>query len=81
MSLRGIAGRELLSGDHRRPLYRSYLSAADSFSAAWTLDVPDLLTDPRTVGVEVAQRILRQFGLDVSDQLLRDYQEEVLERG
>lgn len=81
VSLRGIAGRELISGDHRRHLYGPYLSAADSFSAARTLDVTDLLTDPRTIGVEVAQRILRQFGLDVPDQLLSDYQEEVLERG
>jgi len=81
VSLRGIAGRELISGDRRRHLYGPYLSAADSFSAARTLDVPDLLTDPRTIGVEVAQRILRQFGIDVPDQVLHDYQENVLERG
>lgn len=81
VSLRGIAGRELISGDHRRHLYGPYLSAADSFSAARTLDVTDLLTDPRTIGVEVAQRILRQFGIDVPDQVLHDYQDEVLERG
>ena len=53
VSLRGIAGRELISGDHRRHLYGPYLSAANSFSAARTLDVTGLLTDPRTFGVEV----------------------------
>jgi hypothetical protein len=30
--------------------------------------------------VDMAQRILRQFGLDVQDLLLRDYQDEVLQR-
>jgi hypothetical protein len=78
VSLRGIAGRELISGDHSRQLFGPYLSAADSFSVVRSVDAPTLLTDPRTIGVELAQGLLRQFGLDVPDQILRDYQEQTL---
>lgn len=79
MSLTGIQGRELVSGDPRRQLFGPYLSAADAFSATRSLEVSELLTDARAVGVEVSQRILRQFGLDVPDQVLHDYQDEVLQ--
>ncbi len=79
VSLRGIQGRELVSGDPRRQLFGPYLSAADAFSATRSLEVSELLTDARAVGVEVSQRILRQFGLDVPDQVLHDYQDEVLQ--
>jgi len=80
VSLRGIRGRELVSGDSRRRLFGPYLSAAEAFSATRSLEVSDLLTDARAAGVDMAQRILRQFGLDAQDQLLRDYQDEVLQR-
>jgi hypothetical protein len=78
VGLVGITGRELVSGNARRHLYGPYVSAAHAFSAAKTVDTTGLLTDTRTIGVELAQGILRQFGADLPDQVLHEYQDEVL---
>lgn len=80
VGLEGIAGRELISGDRRRHLHGPYLSAAHSFAASRTVDVSSLLTDPRGVGVSLAQALLHQFGLDVPDQVFLNYQAQVLDR-
>lgn len=79
VSLQKIEGRELISGDRLRQLFGPYLSSAESFATHRSVDVGELLTEPRTVGVQMAQRLLRQFGVEVSDQILLDYQDTILD--
>jgi hypothetical protein len=70
----GIAGRELISGDWKRRLHGAYPIAADALSATATVESARLLADTPQVGVELAQQILHQFGLNVPDQVLYDCQ-------
>lgn len=77
-SLNGIAGRELISGDWKRELHGPYLIDADRLDTEHTIDTAVLLAGSRNVGVAVAQGLLRQFGLTVSDTVLFDWQEQIL---
>lgn len=70
----GIAGRELISGDWKRELHGPYPIAADALGATAVVESARLLADTRQVGVELAQQVLRQFGLNVPDQVLYDWQ-------
>ena len=54
------------------------LAGADQFVASVTVDSTSLLEDPRGAGVKLAQQILSQFGLDVSDQVLVEWQAQIL---
>lgn len=80
IALRGVAGRQLISGDWNRDLNDAYLVHSDVLMASTELNATSLIADPLTVGVVLTQQILRQFGLDVPDQLLIDWQAEVLRR-
>lgn len=77
VSLEGVSGRELVSGDWQRELHGSYIIQADRLSAELVVDSVSLLSEPRRYGVELAQSLLRKFGLDVADEVLRAWQEEV----
>lgn len=80
IDLAGIAGRQLISGDWGRGLDRDYVIHADRVHAAETRSTAELLADPRSVGVTLAQSMFRKFGLDVPDKVLIDWQEQVLRR-
>jgi hypothetical protein len=56
----------------------SYLVAGDSLKASEVVDSTRLITSPRQIGVDLAQLLLQQFGLDLPDQLLMDWQEQIL---
>ncbi|MBM7506459.1 hypothetical protein JOE61_000273 [Nocardioides salarius] len=75
----GVSGRELISGDHRRQLYGPYISPLDTLETHQSVASARLLTEPRQVGVELAQDLLKQFGLNVPDQVLFDYQAQILD--
>lgn len=78
LALAGIAGRELVSGDWKRELNGPYLISAGTLEAIAVVDCSRLLAAPREVGVELAQQLLHQFGLDVPDQVLLDWQAQTL---
>lgn len=73
----GVAGRELVSGDWSRELNGPYLVSADRLVIERVVDNTRLIEDPRHNGVQLAQALLQQFGLDVPDQILMDWQEQV----
>jgi hypothetical protein len=75
--LNGIAGRELISGDWARELLGPYLMSADSLRANEVVDSARLVANPRKIGVDLAQLFLRQFGRDLPDQILMDWQEQI----
>jgi hypothetical protein len=79
VSLENIAGRELISGTPERELDGLYISSAKRFTASISLDVPALLVAPRAAGVDLTQQILRQFGLNVSDTILDQWQNQILD--
>jgi len=78
VSLENIAGRELIPGDFGRILQGPYISSANRFAAHTDIDVPTLLGAPRAVGVDLTQQILRQFGLNLSDTVLDQWQAQTL---
>lgn len=77
--LMNIDGRELISGDRMRELHGPYVAADSQFTAHASVDVATLLGAPRSVGIELAQQLLRQFGLSVSDEILDQCQGQILE--
>lgn len=80
VSLDNVAGRELISGDWKRDLHGSYVTQAESLTASAVVSTPALLAAPRTVGVDLAQQILRKFGLNVTDKVLMEWQEGILDK-
>ena len=80
IGLENIAGRELISGDWKRDLNGPYVTQANSFRASGVYTAPALLASPRAIGVELAQQILRKFGLDIPDKTLMEYQDSVLDK-
>lgn len=78
-ALSGIAGRELISGDWKRELDGPYLVASNTLHASASVDSARLLTETRHVGVELAQLLFGQFGLQVPDQVLLDWQAQVFD--
>lgn len=78
--LENTTGRELISGDWKRELHGPYLTRAESVTASVALTAPALLATPRTVGIDLAQQILRKFGLNVADKVLTDWQDSVLDK-
>ncbi|WP_109474816.1 helix-turn-helix domain-containing protein [Ornithinimicrobium cavernae] len=77
VTLSGIANRELVSGDWQRELHGPYRMASNELETQLGVSTTRLVADTRTVGVELAQGLLRQFGLGVPDQVLFDWQEQV----
>lgn len=78
VALAQIAGRQLISGDWNRELDGDYLIHADRINATKTVATPDLLADPRGVGIALAQTLFDRFGLSIPDQVFRDWQEKTL---
>lgn len=80
ISLGGIAGRQLISGERRRPIRSNYFVSADRLEASEVISSTSLITSPRAVGIALSQQLFRQFGADLSDQVLDDYQAQVFGR-
>lgn len=78
--LENIAGRELISGDWERELHGRYITRAVAMTARAVHPTPALLAAPRAVGVDLSQQILRKFGLEVTDKLLMEWQDGVLDK-
>lgn len=78
VALVGIGGRELISGDHNRELHGPYTVDVEQVHTSRTLDVARLVAEPRAIGVELAQDIFGQFGTDLPDQVLFDWQQQIL---
>jgi hypothetical protein len=77
VALEGIAGRQLISGDWKRGLPGRYVASANRFEGDLCVGIPALLESPARVGVALTQRLVQQFGLDVPDELLFDWQDQV----
>ena len=77
VTIAGIEGRELVSGDWNRELHGLYYAPANVLVANLDAATPRLLAQPRVVGVELSQQLFQQFGLAVPDQVLFDWQAEV----
>ena len=78
VSLHHIAGRELVSGEFGRELHRRSVFSGDAMSAVSTVSATELVANPRGIGVRLTQQLLGQFGADIPDQVLEDWQQEVL---
>lgn len=79
-SLVNIDGRQLVSGEWTRELFGPYLIAADRLKASRKISTIDLLADPRGIAVTLVQKLLTPFGLDLSDKVLADWQEQIFQR-
>ena len=77
VSLCGIDGRELVSGDWRREFDRRYFSPSNVVSTVHAADSARLLADAPRVGIDVAQHLFGHFGLKIADQVLLDWQAQV----
>jgi hypothetical protein len=77
VALHNVAGRQLISGDAKRSLSSDLIIKRAEVPAVRTVATTDLLAETRRVGVDLAQTILRQFGADIPDQVLLDYQAEI----
>lgn len=80
VSLENIAGRELISGDWKRELHGPYVTRAESLTASVVHKAPALLANPRAVGIDLTQQILRKFGLTVADKTLMEWQDSILDK-
>ena len=80
LGLANIDGRQLISGKWERELHGPYLVAANRLQARARVTSVDVLGNPRGIAVSIVQNLLGQFGLNVADQVLMDWQEETLQR-
>lgn len=80
VTLGGIADRELVAGVWERELHGPYRISASQLVAAESVDSARMIAEPRNVGVELTQQLLRPFGLQVPDQVLWDWQDQTLSR-
>ncbi|WP_027497651.1 RNA-binding domain-containing protein [Rhodococcus sp. JG-3] len=77
IALRNVSGRQLISGDRKREIPSNLIITSNEVPASHTITTTKLLTDPRSTGVDLAQSILRQFGANIPNQVLLDYQAEI----
>ncbi len=77
-ALTQVGGRQLISGDWNRELDTNYVVNATKLETIVTLETARLIEDPRRLGVQITQQLLRQFGADISDQVLIDWQDQIL---
>ncbi len=80
VSLVGIANYQLISGDYAREIFGPYVWSSARMNSTRTFEASAVLADARSVGVALAQSLLQKFGLNVSDQLLLDYQSKTFDR-
>ncbi|MDI9933155.1 hypothetical protein QM588_22280 [Rhodococcus sp. IEGM 1354] len=78
IALNNVSGRQLISGDRKRDIRNDLIIASDQVPAAHTITTTQLLIDTRRTGVDLAQKILSQFGADIPDHVLLDYQAQIL---
>jgi hypothetical protein len=78
--LRGIRDRQLISGVWERSIPANLVVSTDALGTATVVPTATLIENPRGVGVTLAQGLFRQFGLDLPDQVLFDWQEEIFDR-
>ncbi|GEM_PF-698168 len=79
IALRNVAGRELISGDLRRRSARTHVTHEPRLSATAQFALTDLIAQPRQRGVDLAQLLLQQFGADITDQTLLDWQAQIFD--
>jgi hypothetical protein len=72
----GMEERQLVSGSFDRDLDGIYVSSTNSLVAEVTLATPDLVADPRSGAITMAQEFLQRFGLRVPNEVLADWQSE-----
>lgn len=77
-TLRGVAGRQLISGVWERDMVGRYIVAANELMVSRALRVEELLVDPRRRGVQLARELLAPFGTEVSESVLFDWQDKTL---
>lgn len=77
-TLRGAAGRLLVSDDPKRHLHDDYRTSESALTALIDLPVSELLTDPGALAVQMAKTILQGFGFMATDEVLSDYQHKEL---
>jgi hypothetical protein len=80
LGLVNIAGRELVSGAWERELHGPYLIEANRLDAKRRVTSLELLGDTRGIAVSIVQKLLGHFGLNIPDQVLIDWQEQVFTR-
>lgn len=80
LDLANIDGRQLVSGAWERELPGRYLVATNRLESRRHVTNIDLLGDPRGIAVSIVQDLLGQFGLNVPDQVLMDWQEQTFRR-
>ena len=81
VSLNGTAGRRLISGDWNRELHDDYIVSANRLDAMASAVTPHLMQNTLETGIRLTQLIISQFGLEIPDQILKDWQDEVFNRG
>ncbi len=80
VALAGIEGCSLYDEYYARGFPVTDPLATDRIEAVATVDTPRLLQQPRVVGRELAQSMLRQFGASIPDQVLDENQAEIFRR-
>lgn len=78
IALNSVSGRQLISGDRKRDIRNDLIITSAQVPASHTIATTQLLTDTRRTGVDLAQKILHKFGADIPDQVLLDYQAQIL---
>jgi hypothetical protein len=80
LHLVNVEGRQLVSGDWARELYGPYIVHAARLDARREVLTAELLAEPREVAVRLTQELIGQFGVDIPDQALMDWQEKTFNR-
>jgi hypothetical protein len=81
VALAGIAGRQLISGDWKRDLHGDYIVSADRLTTMASATTAHLMQNTTDTGIRLTQNLLYQFGLEVPDQVLDDWQSQAFNRG
>lgn len=75
--LHGVAGRHLVSDDHKHDLHDDFSTSEPMLTTAVAVSVPELLTDSRALAIGMAKSILQGFGFMAPDEVL-EYQQQKL---
>lgn len=77
-TLHGMRNRQLISGDWNRELDDNYLSPSDHITSRRAHSKSELLGNHRGLAIRTAQELLQRFGLDVPDEVLVEWQTQLL---
>jgi hypothetical protein len=75
--LQGTQGRQLVAGSPARDLVGVYQAQEPSLSVARRIDRDHLLSEPRTLAVEMSRELMLKFGFEASVPVLTEYQQEL----